>query len=167
MEKVSKMHLIRFINQHPTLRELPILDIRAYPVPLGGKTYQLNTGNLLLVGDAANLVDPWLGEGLDYAMASGRIAAGTILECVQGSINDLSGYTQQINQTLVKQFKYARRFSFLVNALPYLNTSILKASHTVQNMIINLLRGEKSYQETWQGLNNIFPRLLQKILHQK
>jgi len=165
MEKVSKKHLMRFINQHASLRELPIIDIRAYPVPLGGKSYRLDCGNLLLVGDAANLADPWLGEGLDYAITSGRIAVETIIDNLQGSTGDLSGYSKRINHTLVKQFKYARRFSLLVNALPDLNTAILKVSHTVQNMVIDLLRGEKSYQETWQGLKALFPRSIQKILH--
>lgn len=167
MENISKKHLIRYINQHSVLRELPIINIRAYPVPLGGKSYQLDQGNLLLVGDAANLVDPWLGEGLDYAMTSGRVAAETILDCIRGAINDLSDYSRRINQTLVKQFKYARRFSFLVNALPCLNTAILKASQTVQTMVIDLLRGDKSYQETLQGLRTLFPHLFQKILHRK
>jgi flavin-dependent dehydrogenase len=36
-------------------------------------------GNVLLVGDAAALVNPYQGEGISQAMASGRAAATTIL----------------------------------------------------------------------------------------
>ena len=166
-EKVKKVHLMRFIEQNPALRDSTIIDIRAYPVPLGGKTYKLHKDNILLVGDAANLADPWLGEGLFYALASGRMAAEAITKKFQGSSTDLSSYSYQVNSTLVREFLFARRFSLLVNALPYLNTTILKASHTVQNMIIDLLRGEKSYEETWREIKTLIPRSVQKIFRRK
>ncbi len=167
MEKVGKKHLMRFINQHQALRELPIIDIRAFPVPLGGKTNQLHKDHIIVAGDAANLADPWLGEGLDYAMVSGRIAAEMIVKSIREPSIDLSDYSKRISQTLVMQFKYARRFSILVNALPFINTAVLKSSQTVQKMVIDLLRGDKSYQEIWQELKTLFPLFFHKILNRK
>ena len=163
----SKRHLLRFINQHPILNELPIKDIRAFPVPLGGETYQLHQNRILLTGDAANLADPWLGEGLFYALKSGILAAEAIVAHSQGLTEDLSPYTRNINKTFLPQFKYARRMSVLVNSLPYLNMRILKSSPTVQNMIVDLLLGKREYANIWHELKTQFPQLLFKIFRKQ
>lgn len=162
--KASKKHLLRFVDQHPELHRDRIIDIRAFPVPLGGKKYDLNKNNILLVGDAANLADPWLGEGLYYAIYSGILAAETIIKHARGEIQDLASYTEMINTAVVKQFAYAKRFSLLVNALPYINVLLLESSKTLQEIVIDLLRGERNYQKAWQTLLTHLPNLIWKKL---
>lgn len=159
-KKASKKHLLRFIDQHPGLHRERIIDIRAYPVPLGGKKYNLHKNTILLVGDAANLADPWLGEGLYYALYSGRLAAETIIKHNNGDLTDLAAYTRKINRTCVKQFSYAKRFSSLVNALPYINVLLLKSSKTFQKIVIDLLRGDQTYKDAWHSLIKLAPNLL-------
>jgi geranylgeranyl reductase family protein len=57
----------------------------------GGQPQErLSTGCCLLVGDAAGLVDPFLGEGIRYAIASARLAAEAIVT------EDLAGYEAAI-----------------------------------------------------------------------
>lgn len=51
---------------------------------------RISTRRCLLVGDAAGLVDPLIGEGIRYALASARLAAEAILR------GDLAGYEQAI-----------------------------------------------------------------------
>ncbi len=41
-------------------------------------------GRLLLAGDAAGWIDPLLGEGIPYALWSGRLAARHALRCLEG-----------------------------------------------------------------------------------
>ena len=159
-KKASKRHLLRFIDQHPTLHRENIIDIRAFPVPLGGRKNTLHKNNILLVGDAANLADPWLGEGLYYALYSGRLAAETIIKHIDGNLKDLASYTQEINRRCVDQFNYAKRFSFFVNALPYINVMLLKSSRTLQNIMIDLLRGALTYKRAWKLLMTKSPGLL-------
>ena len=162
--KASKKHLLRYIDQHPGLKRDRIIDIRAFPVPLGGKEYTLHKNNILLAGDAANLADPWLGEGLNYALFSGELAAETIIKHINGEIPDLAEYTQRINTTCVKEFSYAKRFSLLVNTLPYINVRLLKSSRTLQRIMIDLLRGDRTYQEAWQSLFTLAPNRIWKKL---
>lgn len=166
-KRASKRHLLRFIDQHPTLHKEGIINIRAFPVPMGGDDNSLHRDNTLLVGDAANLADPWLGEGLYYAILSGRLAAETIEKHIAGAIPDLSEYSKQVNERIVKQFIFARKLSLLVNALPIINLALLKASPTLQRMIIDLLRGDQTYQQVWQNLKNIPLKKLSKILQRK
>jgi geranylgeranyl reductase family protein len=55
---------------------------RAHHLPLSGWRWRQPDGRLLLVGDAAGLVNPMTGEGIYYAVASGilagRAAAGAL-----------------------------------------------------------------------------------------
>jgi len=166
-EHTSKKHLLRFIDQHPALHRERIINIRAFPVPLGGKKCILHLGNILLVGDAANLADPWLGEGLYYAIISGQMAAETIQRKITGEISDLSNYTRMVNERIVEQFVYARKLSLLNNALPIVNVALLKASPTLQKLIIDPLRGDQTYQQVWQNLKRLPIKKLSKILRGK
>ena len=166
-KKASKTHLLRFIDQHPTLHRDKIIDIRAFPVPLGGKKSNLHKNNIMLFGDAANLADPWLGEGLYYTLYSGRLAAETIIKHLNGDVFDLAAYTKNINEICVNQFSYARRFSFLVNALPYINVMLIKSSTSLQQIVIDLLRGDQTYQQAWLSLVNLPSKLILGKLKRK
>jgi len=52
----------------------------AFPVPCSTGAEHLSHGRILFAGDAAGLADPITGEGISYAIASGRIAAESIAE---------------------------------------------------------------------------------------
>jgi flavin-dependent dehydrogenase len=52
--------------------------ITGFPLGMGGWRYRPGRGRVLLVGDAAGLVDPLLGEGLYHAITSGQEAASAI-----------------------------------------------------------------------------------------
>jgi geranylgeranyl reductase family protein len=165
--QVSKDHLTRYITQHPTLHTAHLLDLRAYPVPLGGSYTDLHRERIVLVGDAANLADPWLGEGLYAAITSGRIAAETIVRHLAGEISSLANYTKKVNETLTTQWVYARRFSRLVHSFPFLNVHALRASPSLQRMVIDLLRGHRSYQDICDEIKRRFPQLISQVIRNK
>ncbi len=56
--------------------------------PLSRKTIRPVHGSLLFVGDAARVLEPFTGEGITYALASGELAARALLA------GDLRGYTR-------------------------------------------------------------------------
>jgi geranylgeranyl reductase family protein len=163
-KRTSKGLLMRFIHQHPILRQLPILDIRAFPGSLGGGHHLLQKDKILLAGDAAQLVDPWLGEGIYYALASGRMAAESIINSIGENEKGISQYTQQITHELAPQLISARKLSLGVNLLPLINVLALGASPTLQSMIIGLLRGEYSHSQLLEMIKTHFPSLMWKIM---
>lgn len=57
--------------------------IRGSALPMGFNRTPHYTRGLLLIGDAGGMVSPFNGEGIAYAMESGRIAAETILDSRQ------------------------------------------------------------------------------------
>jgi geranylgeranyl reductase family protein len=88
-DRKAGAHAVRALSDFLVhLRALGLLDESAPPEPprrLGGwlKMGIVGTtparGRVLLVGDAAGLVNPMQGEGISQAMTSGRTAAETIL----------------------------------------------------------------------------------------
>jgi geranylgeranyl reductase family protein len=59
-----------------SLKDIPL---HGHPIPIYTGKGQIATRRTLLVGDAAGLADPLSGEGIRYAIKSGRLAAEAIL----------------------------------------------------------------------------------------
>jgi geranylgeranyl reductase family protein len=59
--------------------------------PLTRAPISAGQGSLFLVGDAARVVEPFTGEGIYYALASGELAAKAIaLQCSKGNAEEVS-----------------------------------------------------------------------------
>lgn len=83
---------------------------RGHPIPLYEGPARLGTKRALLVGDAASLVDPILGEGIRYALESGGIAAQALLARLRGAEDDGSAYTRSIHAAIGAELDRLRRF---------------------------------------------------------
>ena len=67
-----------------------VSPLKAWQLPFGSKKRKVHSENVLLVGDAAGLVDPFSGEGIGNAMLSGKIAAEVAYEAlVAGDTSEL------------------------------------------------------------------------------
>ncbi len=73
-EFLSRADVIERIGRHNADES----KFQAWPLPTDTSVTRVGRGRVLLVGDAARLIDPMTGEGIGQAMASGRIAAATI-----------------------------------------------------------------------------------------
>lgn len=54
-------------------------SLHGHPIPIRTRREPLSSRRSLLVGDAAGLVDPFTGEGIRFAIKSGRLAAETLI----------------------------------------------------------------------------------------
>jgi geranylgeranyl reductase family protein len=120
------------IQKHPTIaprfaNAVQIDKIRGFGLPLGSKKQRLSNERLLLLGDAASLIDPFSGEGVGNALLSGRIAAGHLKTCfVQNdfSAKKMAAYDEllfekigselKISHMAQKMLNYPKLCSFLV-----------------------------------------------------
>lgn len=112
------------------------------PCPLAGDHY-------LLLGDAACLIDPFTGEGIGNAMASGVYAAEVASQCVKTGNFSLSGtgsYQEMIEKKLQPELALSLKLQGLASRKGLLNLVIGRASkHEKTRMLISeMLYNEKT-----------------------
>jgi geranylgeranyl reductase family protein len=73
-----RTHLRRLCEAHGVEAD-ELTDLRGYRLPFRRAGSQLHKNKVLLVGDAAGLVDPLSGDGMYEAFVSARLAADAIL----------------------------------------------------------------------------------------
>ena len=85
------------------------LPLHGHAVPIYTGREKLSTHRTLLVGDAAGLVDPLGGEGIRYAVQSGRLAAQAIL----------SDRIQRYDSTIHRQIGARHRINWILSQQVY------------------------------------------------
>jgi flavin-dependent dehydrogenase len=86
--------------------------VRGYPIRTDFAHAPTYAQNLMLVGEAAGLVNPLTGEGVDYALESGKIAAHQLLDMF--AANDFSPtqfarYDQRLRDHFHNQVLFCER----------------------------------------------------------
>ncbi len=81
------------------------LQIHGHPLPLWSGKEPLQEGRILLVGDAAGLINPLFGDGILHAVKSGKIAGEAIAADVVAS------YSQRIHTHFGSDFDAALKLS--------------------------------------------------------
>ncbi len=95
-------------------------DTRAGPptggrLPMGGSVGPTAGAGFLVVGDAAGVVNPFNGEGIDYAYETGRLAAGLLHQSlVSHDEGALRRYPEVLEAEFGTYFKVARLFATLI-----------------------------------------------------
>ena len=69
-------------------------------IPQGLRRGPLASGRIVLAGDTAATADPFFGEGISYAIASGVVAAQTINLFVAGQIADLRPHDRRLRDAI-------------------------------------------------------------------
>jgi len=77
------------------------------------------TRGVLLAGDSGGMVNPFNGEGIDYAMESGHIAAQTVVQALampEGPVRErvLHGYAAELEATYGGYFTLGRVFAKMI-----------------------------------------------------
>jgi geranylgeranyl reductase family protein len=165
--KDLKSRLQRFIDSQPVLKENRIFIQQGHRIPLGGQKTPLHTAHCLLVGDAANLADPWMGEGIYYAVRSANLAADAILNAFQSGNFDFSSYTRRINKEIVADFHVARRIARWVYRYPTQLTRIFSRSSVMQNAVFINIRGDLNFKQLWRHLIFNLPIILTQYIRKE
>lgn len=78
-------------------------------LPMGGAVSGVAGPNWMLVGDAAACVNPLNGEGIDYGLETGRLAAGLL-----GSADVAAAWPALLQAHYGREFSVARRLGLLL-----------------------------------------------------
>ena len=115
--------------------------------PIGGQ-------RTVLLGDAAALVDPFLGEGIYYAIRSGQLAAQVLGDAVRdGGMSAPTEYQNLIETEMHHEFRPARKMAFFLYLFPRTGYAVLKRSRErFVEVYFDVLRGEAGYGDLWRTL---------------
>ena len=115
--KVYDLFVSRLPDEWGCTEENAAGPILSGPLPMGMNRTPLAVPGLLVVGDAGGIVNPFNGEGIAYAMESGRLAAELVHEALALDRPGLA----HIYPTLLRE-RYGRYFSIgraFVKAIGY------------------------------------------------
>jgi ubiquinone/menaquinone biosynthesis C-methylase UbiE len=128
---------------------------RGYIIPVFAGGWEPIAGaRTLLVGDAAALVDPFLGEGVYYAVRSGQLAAQVVAEALAGErrATPLADYLERVDAEIYREFRPARNLAAFLYLFPRVGYQILKRRRAFVELYFDVLRGESAYGDLWREL---------------
>jgi geranylgeranyl reductase family protein len=109
-------------------------------LPMAGSVNPKVGPNWLIVGDAAGSINPFNGEGIDYAYETGRMAADLIDEAiVSGTGQPLQRYTTMLDDEYGLYFKVARSFARIIGQ-PVLMRELTRVGMRSQSLMEWVLR---------------------------
>lgn len=126
----------------------------AHPIPFWTGHERLVTpdGRVLLVGDAAGLVQPLFGEGIQYALRSGDLAARCLLS------GEAAAYTDRVRDLFAEEFDAAARVGRIFHRAPYLSYRLGVQNPAGTRLVGRLMAGEASLahleQRIYERLRN-------------
>ena len=105
--------------------------VRGYPIRVDFLRAPTSADRTLLVGEAAGLVNPLTGEGIDYALESGQLAglhAAALLADPQHAANHLLRYHHELHDRFARLFRFCELVRDLVCIPPLLDALVLLAN---------------------------------------
>ncbi|MBI1279299.1 MAG: geranylgeranyl reductase family protein [Anaerolineaceae bacterium] len=127
-------------------------SLRSFPIRTDFASAPTFTERTLLVGEAAGLVNPLTGDGIDFALESGKIAAEHVLHMLR--LGDISRSQLQAYDTILRQryqnlFRFSQRVSHMAlnrRALDWL-VPLAAARPKLPEALVNILLGAKPAPE--------------------
>ncbi len=119
-------------------------------LPMAGSIHPKSGPTWIAIGDAAGSINPFNGEGIDYAYETGRMAAELIDEALEtGSSVPLARYPDLLEAEYGLYFRVARAFAHIIGqpALMQQLTRVGMQSQSLMEWVLrimaNLLRPEE------------------------
>ncbi|SCF19064.1 geranylgeranyl reductase family protein [Micromonospora mirobrigensis] len=101
----------------------------------------LRRGRVLVVGDAAGLLEPWSREGISYALRSGRLAGEAV------AADDPDGYEREVRRRLVPEMRAGHRLLEVFERRPDVFHALL-ATPVGWRMFVRFCQGRASFADT-------------------
>lgn len=140
--------------------------VRGHWLPQRRENFPLVTGNALLVGDAAGVLDPLTAEGIFGAVQSAQIAAASIVRYLGDEKSGLQHYTQALEQIILPDMEVARCLHGLFYRWPSVFIGIEKVTPVLWRAMVGLFRGNASYGDFCRRLPPVWP-MLRLVSHLK
>jgi flavin-dependent dehydrogenase len=122
--------------------------VKGYPIRVDFLSAPTFAERTLLVGEAAGLVNPLTGEGIDYALESGKLAAEHLAELLQTgdfSQQRLAAYDSLLRARFANIFRFSTRVRDWYCLPPVLNVLVPLANRRpeLRQLLASIILGER------------------------
>lgn len=121
--------------------------VKGYPIRVDFLGSPTTATNILLVGEAAGLVNPLTGEGIDYALESGRIAAEHVVQGLISGVHEawLSEYNRLLHGRYERIFRFSEwiRDWYCKPALLNVLVPLANRRPELRQLLANIVLGER------------------------
>lgn len=146
--KITSRYLVSFFRGLKYLPEKSSIKCFAHKLPtFYSEDQKISKNQILLVGDAAHLMDPLQGEGIYYAIYSGKLAAKAIIESKEFGVSPSEIYDKEIKYKIFQNFKWAYNFSRFVFRFTKLAYKTLKSYPELGDFYLDVLEGKETYYD--------------------
>ncbi|MCK9442745.1 MAG: geranylgeranyl reductase family protein [Methanothrix sp.] len=157
----SRLHhprraMLQFLKKNGFTEEQ---KLHGHLIPQGGNKRRTAYGRVLLAGDAAGFVDAFTGEGICYALSSGKIAGQVIGDTPAPEV--ASAYEKRIGKDFGEELRYALFLSKMMHNYPEIFLRILACREEVLDRYIEIAAAKISYKDFLRWL---LPRLPLSLL---
>ena len=147
-----KARLLAYLQRHEI--DAGALRIKGHHLPAGDFKRRPGQGPALLAGDAAGLVDPITGEGIAWAVQSGRLAAGVAADMLAEGApgRALDAYCRALAATHaeMRRARFLRRLIFS-GPLRGRFARMLAGNPQMQRRYLAILNGDLDYADIGPG----------------
>jgi geranylgeranyl reductase family protein len=121
------------------------LNFVGHQLPTLTRKAQLAGKRMLLVGDAAGLVEPFTGDGISFSCKSARVAAEHICRALNSRLVDLTEYGPHLISQLGSELLWSRKLVSISTAFPQLIYRLFRTNDRVWETFCRTLRGEETF----------------------
>lgn len=120
-------------------------DLRGHRLPMRRDGAPVARGRGLAVGDAAGLIDPLSGEGIQHAFESGALAAEAIERFLRGETQDLTEYERAVEARIMPDIRTSKKLMAVFHRIPDACITVMRRSDRFWEALCRIVRGEQTY----------------------
>jgi geranylgeranyl reductase family protein len=126
-----------------------------YLIPLAPRPGPLARGRVLLVGDAAGLVDPVTAEGITHAVLSGQLAAAALIEGRLDVTRVAPRYQSLLEQNILGELRAGRFLAKVLYHYPRIRTGAFRlGGQRLCEFMTDVIMGERTYRDAIKQPSN-------------
>jgi geranylgeranyl reductase family protein len=145
--KTPRRTLERFLSQELGVHENGCLEIAGGLIPRYSPSARITSERILLIGDAGGLCDPFLAEGISYAVLSGSLAAPVIACALHRGDGDLGLYEEAVSNYFPDHFRAAEKIRRSSAYFPGLAFLLMRKRSALHESFFEVIRGNIGYGE--------------------
>jgi geranylgeranyl reductase family protein len=124
------------------------IEKHGYLIPLAPRREPLARGRVLLVGDAAGLVDPVTAEGISHALLSGQLAAAALEKYSLDASRVAQHYQSLLEENILRELRAGRIFAGVLYNYPRIrNWAFRRRGQALSDFVAGIVMGERRYSD--------------------